>query len=158
MLQGGDHRWGGALGPLEFRVLAQSQDTEGRLTVFLYDLPAGFAGPPWHVHADLDEAFYVLQGGMHVGVGDDRHELAAGDYVWLPREVPHGFAGGDEPARFLGLVTPSGQLESMFEDMLAYASTLASLDELDPERMDEINRRHGVEVLGPPLGVSLGTG
>ncbi|WP_051967611.1 cupin domain-containing protein [Kitasatospora mediocidica] len=44
-----------------FTVLLDSQATEGRLTVGLFDVPKGEA-PPFHVHTREDEVFFLLMG------------------------------------------------------------------------------------------------
>jgi quercetin dioxygenase-like cupin family protein len=47
--------------------------------------------PPIHVHEDEDEIFYLLEGEMTVTSGDQSFELAPNGFVFLPRNVPHGF-------------------------------------------------------------------
>lgn len=44
---------------------------------------------PWHSHADSDEMFLVWRGEMAVEFGDRRVDLAAGDFVVVPRGVEH---------------------------------------------------------------------
>lgn len=150
VLEGGQARWEMEVSGLWLGLLARSQDTGGRLTVFSYRAPAGFPGPPLHVHRDLDEALLVLEGTLTVRLGGEDRQVGAGGFVWMPREVPHAFANtGEEPARFLGLVTPPGGMEGFFA---AVREELAGSEgPPDPERLMELNARHGIEVLGPPL-------
>jgi quercetin dioxygenase-like cupin family protein len=63
-------------------------------------LPGG-ASPPAHVHAGLDDSFYVLEGHMVVRCGDDVFEAGPGSWVQLPAAVPHTFRVLDGPARIL---------------------------------------------------------
>ena len=53
-------------------------------------LPAG-ASSPLHVHDDLDDTWYVLDGEMVVRCGDDVSVIGAGHWVSMPRGVPHTF-------------------------------------------------------------------
>ena len=81
-------------------------------TVCDYTAPAGFPGPPLHVHPGLDETFLVLDGTLTVRVGDAIHELGPGETAVVPGAVAHTFAnGGDDPVRFLVVSSPGG-----FED------------------------------------------
>ncbi|MCW4020268.1 MAG: cupin domain-containing protein [Candidatus Bathyarchaeota archaeon] len=44
-----------------------------------------------HVHEDIEQVYMVLQGGGTVQVGHEKAEVKAGDAVFLPANVPHGF-------------------------------------------------------------------
>lgn len=75
------------------RYVATAEDTGGRLAVIEQRLsPAG--EPPRHVHANEDEAFYVLDGRLAASIGDDTTAGAGpGEFVFLPR------GGSAQPAR-----------------------------------------------------------
>ena len=47
-----------------------------------------------HAHA-WEQANYVLEGGGVVYVGDERHEIGAGDFVYVAPDVRHVFHAGD---------------------------------------------------------------
>jgi len=53
-------------------------------------LPVG-AAPPLHIHHDLDDSWYLLDGQMVVRCGDELTLATAGHWVSLPRGVPHAF-------------------------------------------------------------------
>ena len=64
-------------------------------------LPVGSA-PPLHVHHDLDDTWYILEGEMAVRCGDQETIVGAGHWVSMPRGVPHAFrVVGDREARIL---------------------------------------------------------
>ena len=56
--------------------LAEGEDTGGRLTVYEILFPPD-SGPPLHVHEREDEAFYVIEGGLSVRMGDEDFKAPA---------------------------------------------------------------------------------
>ena len=66
-------------------------------------VPEG-ASPPAHVHAALDDSFYILDGHMVIHCGDDVWQAGPGSWVQFPVGVPHTF-------RVLG--GPAGSCSSM---------------------------------------------
>lgn len=71
----------------------------------------GPAGPPrliapLHVHYQDDEAWYVLEGILHVRSGEEVIEVRAGCGALVPRGIPHTYWNpGPEPARYLLVMT-----------------------------------------------------
>ncbi|HVB92868.1 MAG TPA: cupin domain-containing protein [Acidimicrobiales bacterium] len=63
-------------------------------------LPEG-ASPPLHVHDDLDDSFYVVEGEMVVRCSDDVSLATPGTWVPFPRRLPHTFRVMGGPARVL---------------------------------------------------------
>lgn len=88
-----------------------------RLTVTDHELPAGFGGPPLHVHPGFDEVFFVLGGRLTVRAGDDVHVLDEGASIAVPGDVPHTFAA-EEAVRFIVAMSPGG-FEQYFEALAA---------------------------------------
>jgi quercetin dioxygenase-like cupin family protein len=94
-------------GNVEF--LARTADTP-RFTFGIIDFQAGRTLES-HVHADEDDAFYILQGELTFTVGDEGEEVVAGPgtFVLVPPGVPHGFSNhADTPVRMLNLHAPAG--------------------------------------------------
>ena len=55
---------------------------------------------PRHVHVEMDEVFYTLEGRWEFTVADRTFTAAPGTFVHVPRGVPHGFRNaGIAPAR-----------------------------------------------------------
>jgi mannose-6-phosphate isomerase-like protein (cupin superfamily) len=124
------HDTGGAL-----FVLEQSNEKKG--------------GPPRHLHHDVDELFYSLEGEYIVEIGSERFHLKPGDCVLGPREIPHAwaFAGGSS-GRLLISFAPAGKMEAFFNDREnrgikpgAYTNDAAFM------------HAFGMELIGPPLVV-----
>src|SRR5207248_2885597 len=63
-------------------------------------LPEG-ASPPAHVHAALDDSFYLLDGHMVIRCGEDVWQAGPGSWVQFPAGVPHTFRVLRGPARVL---------------------------------------------------------
>jgi len=103
--------------------LAEGEDTGGRLTVYEILFPPD-SGPPLHVHEREDEAFYVIEGGLSVRMGDEEFEAPTGSFVFQPRGIPHAFRSSSEGARALLLVVPSG-FENFFHALGQPAEAMA---------------------------------
>ncbi|HSK57574.1 MAG TPA: cupin domain-containing protein [Actinomycetospora sp.] len=90
-----------------FTVQASGADTEGRVAVMEQSGPAGLTVPA-HTHEGEDEMFYVLSGELRGFCGDEHWTASAGAFLFLPRDVEHGFeVVGDQPARALTIVGPA---------------------------------------------------
>ena len=85
-------------------VKAGGDETGNALSQIEVDDPRG-GGPPFHVHHNEDETFHVLEGEVTMFVGDERIDLAAGDYCFGPRDIPHAYLVTSE--RVTGLTKAS---------------------------------------------------
>lgn len=124
----------------------------GEPVVATATLPEG-ASPPLHVHADLDDSFYVLEGTIVVRCGEDVGVATGGSWVPFPAGVPHTFRVMDGPARvllvhaddsFLGFVHDVGRPAGETDVPMAGAGP----------SMEELTRRsaeHGITNVGPPM-------
>ena len=90
----------------DVRFLCEGRDTNSAWSLMEVTLPQG-AGPPPHRHA-WDEAYYVIEGSVAFSVGDEAVDAGAGDFVYTPGGVLHGFRGASEqPARLLVFDAPA---------------------------------------------------
>ena len=130
-------------------IKASTESTGGILGLVEFVHPAGFATPP-HVHHAEDEAFYVLEGAMNGFCGDDEWRAEAGDFVWLPRGIPHGYAVDGDALRTLAITVPTG-----FERFVREAGepaaerTLPPPGELDVPKLLAAGEKYGQEFVGP---------
>ena len=123
-----------------------SADTGGNLSMFIQTLPPG-EGTNEHLHLDCDETGYVLEGTIRTSLDGEISEVGPGDSFFVPRKVPHAISnGGTVAARFLFTVTPGG-LENYFREVSNRDAGAA--EEID--RIRAIAKKHGLEVVGPPL-------
>jgi glyoxylate utilization-related uncharacterized protein len=62
---------------------------------------------PLHVHHMDDEAIFVLEGTLHIQLGDEVKATPTGAGVFVPRGTPHTFWNPkQEPVRFLVVMAP----------------------------------------------------
>ena len=128
-----------------------------------HDLAPRELGAPMHTHEREDEISHVTAGRLGVQIGDDVLEAGPGDTVVKPRGIPHAFWNpGDEPVRFLELITPAGfeqyfaELEPLlggggppdFEALFALQARYAL--SMDMESMPRLIAEHGLNA--PPSG------
>jgi mannose-6-phosphate isomerase-like protein (cupin superfamily) len=124
------------------------KDTDGDLC--LYDtIREEKGGPRLHFHYEQDEWFYIIKGEFMVKIGEDMLHLSPGDSAFAPRKIPHAFAKISEgEAQMLVLFQPAGSMEDFFEQMSKTGSGTIK----DQEHMlEDLWKKHGMEVVGPPL-------
>jgi len=99
----------------QIRFLITGDQTGGALFMAEVSVPPGGGNPP-HIHRREEESFYVQQGTLTVEVAGQTLTASPGDFVRLPRGVPHCFRNnGNVEAKFLVMATPAG-LEKFFEE------------------------------------------
>jgi quercetin dioxygenase-like cupin family protein len=130
-------------------VKADSSDTAGLLAVCEGTLAPWESGPPMHLHTRQDEALYVVEGTLLVQIGEDRHELPAGTFAWIPRDTPHTFANaGNTTVRAINVSVPGG-LEGLFAEQGEYFAHLRGAP--DPAELSRMGARYGSRLLGAPI-------
>lgn len=110
--------------------------------------PAG--GPPPHIHAAEQEAFYLLDGTLDILMGDKVVQASTGDFVHIPAGTIHCFRNtGNTIARVLVIFSPGG-LERFFESTLEKV-LIRSAD--PPQNTDVVIARY-LEA-GPRFGITF---
>jgi mannose-6-phosphate isomerase-like protein (cupin superfamily) len=96
---------GHRIGNVEF--LARTADTP-RFTFAIIEIAAGRVLEP-HVHAEEDDAFYILEGELTFDLGEGEVPAPPGTFVLVPPGVGHGFRNdGSVPVRMLNIHAPAG--------------------------------------------------
>ncbi len=112
------------------------------------------SAPPLHVHDNLDDTWYILEGRMVVRCGDADLVVGAGHWVSMPRGVPHTFRViGEHEARIL-LVHDNASFRDLIRNLGSPATehVVPSSPAFPP--MDELVRiagSHDLRPIGPPM-------
>ncbi len=70
---------------------------------------AGSAPGPYHLHNEVENVYYVLEGRVLIRTGDEQREIGPGDVVFFPRGVPHSATNvGQDDARVIEIYAPTG--------------------------------------------------
>lgn len=97
-----------------FNFLAMGNATDNRHALIKISVHRG-AEPPAHTHSREDESYFVLEGSVRYSIGDDELTVNAGEYVYLPKDVPHSFKILSDKAEVLMWISPAG-LDQWFWD------------------------------------------
>ena len=126
-----------------------SDGTDGRPMVAEAVLPEG-ASPALHVHHDLDDSFYLLEGTMVLRCGADVWIGGPGDWVQFPMGVPHTFRVMDGPARVLIVHTSDrfGKLIDVLGRPAEAADAPTTADGPTSEELAAVMEEHGITTLG----------
>jgi quercetin dioxygenase-like cupin family protein len=143
------------------RYIVSADQTGGAFALVEHDLASGALGAPMHTHEREDEISHVTAGRLGVQIGDEVLEAGPGDTVFKPRGIPHAFWNpGEEPVRFLELITPAG-FEAYFAELAPILgaggppdfAALAAIQaryalSMDMESMPRLIAEHGLQA--PP--------
>ena len=101
------------------------------------------AGPPFYLFEERTEAFYVVQGRFRFRCGANDILVAAGQFLQVPRGLPHLYENvAKDWGRLLNIITPGG-LEPFFVELEAASrSSPVSFD-----RILQLGSRHGISIL-----------
>ncbi|GAA4337874.1 quercetin 2,3-dioxygenase [Flaviaesturariibacter amylovorans] len=102
-----------------FHFLANGAQTGGAYSLMYIEVHKGNEPPP-HTHQREDESYYILEGAIRFWIGDRVVDARAGDFVHLPKGVPHRFELQTECVKELMWIAPAG-LETWFWDNSAPA-------------------------------------
>lgn len=93
-------------------------DTHGHLGLFENLIQPGGTTPELHIHRQMEEMFYVLEGKVEIQVGERIVQGQPGAFVLVPRNTPHTFFNrGTKPAKLLIMFCPAGEREKYFEGL-----------------------------------------
>ncbi len=134
-----------------YTVKVGADQTEGRLFQLLGRDCRGGA-PPLHIHHREDETFCVLSGEITFFLDDQRIEATNGDFVFLPKGVPHAFVVKSERTEYLATFSPAGA-ERFFAEVaprVVAGEPAPPPSQPDPEEFARIAASYGIEIVGPP--------
>ena len=127
------------LSAIDTRSLIDADASAGHVTILEITLLARELVAPLHRHTREDEHTFVLAGQIGAQLGQEVISTDPGDLIFKPRDQWHTFwNAGDEPARVLEIICPSG-----FERFFAEFS--GDVERLSPETSRAIGARYGLE-------------
>ena len=136
-LGGGIHTW-----------KAFAEETDNSMIVFEDELERGKV-TPMHLHADVDEAMYVIEGEILLNVEGSERTVGAGGFTFAPRGCAHAFVVTSDRARVLAIQTP-GSGQAFYRDASEPANE-SGTGPVDFDRIREVAAETGATtIIGPP--------
>ena len=86
----------------ETQVLIGADDGAPNFAMRRFTVGEG-GGMPRHTNT-VEHEQYVLQGRAEIGIGEQVHQVAAGDVLYIPAGVPHDYRVVEAPFEFLCMV------------------------------------------------------
>ena len=140
----------GATG-IRIRFLLTRDNTNGLMSVFEFNVPAGLKLPaPAHKNDEYEEVLYGIEGVLTWTVNGTPIPVGPGQALCIPRGAVHRFDNfGSVDVKQLCVISPPVMGPEYFRDA-ARAIGAAAGGPPDPVKMAEIFRRHGMTVAAPP--------
>jgi quercetin dioxygenase-like cupin family protein len=142
-----------------YTIKASAAQSQGSLSQILVRDSRG-AATPMHIHLDADETFYVIEGEMTAVLGDERFVAHTGDYVFLPRGVPHCWVVTSERIEMLITCGPAGTegdagsgIDGFFREVAVPVVEGEAPPEPTMPDNEHFARRmlhYGIQLVGPP--------
>jgi quercetin dioxygenase-like cupin family protein len=127
---------------MEVRLLIDEDQSSGSLVMFEFVVPPQARVPVAHFHRDVDEVIYGLSGTMTTTLDAMKHEVHAGDTVFIPRGYVHTHENlHSETAKALITTTPGLIGRRYFEEM---ALAINVQGKPDIEHVKAIMRLYGI--------------
>jgi quercetin dioxygenase-like cupin family protein len=104
-------------------------------------VPVG-AGIPIHRHFEMDEAFYILEGGGTFMLDEQPHPFEKGGTIYIPKNAWHGFVNPDHELLLLWIVAPPG-LDGFFRETCNPPGVPRK--QLTKDQINEIARKYATE-------------
>lgn len=78
-----------------------------QVDLHLNTINAGTAPGPYHLHRQVENVYYVLEGQGVIRIDGTDHHVSPGQAVFIPPDVPHSAHNeGDSPLRLLEIYAP----------------------------------------------------
>ena len=130
------------IGALQLKFLIDDKASDGKATMFEMTVPEQARVPAPHHHRDVDEIVYGLGGTLTMTVDGVRHEIKAGDSVFVARGAVHQFQNlHPGEARVLSMLTPGLIGTAYFEEV---AEVVNAGGPPNLAKVKDIMLRHGL--------------
>ena len=151
----GDARFGeriklGGVVPNDCKV--SGKDTDGSMCAFECMCSSG----PKHLHHDVDEWIYIIEGEFNFEIGKKRFRAGVGESVFIPREISHAWLStSGYSGKVINVYQPAGKMEDFFREVGKYTGKPAIHEVLTLKELHQVFKNHGMDMVGPPLGVKF---
>lgn len=135
-----------------YTIKATGRESDGSLVQLLIRDSRG-AATPLHIHHETDETLYLIEGEITAVLGDERIEAKAGDYLFLPRGVPHAWVVTSERVEMFVTCGPAGKgLDGFFREVGVPVNGGEPPQPTMPDSAHFAERMlaYGIELVGPP--------
>lgn len=130
------------IGEIELCFLVDDTESAGKAVIFEFTIPSQARVPAPHYHKDVDEVLYGLEGTLTMTVDGQKHELTAGEAVFIPRGSVHHHENLHQGnARTLCVLTPGSIGRRYFEEM---ATEVNVVGKPNLAKLKDIMLRHGL--------------
>ncbi len=130
------------IGQMAIRFLVDGTESNGSVSVFEFDVPAGARVPVAHRHDGYDETVYGVRGTLTWMVEGSTTDIGPGEALLVPRGVVHNFVNnGDVDATALAIVTPGLLGAGYFHDL---AATITPGAPPDLAAIAAVMQKHGL--------------
>ena len=144
----------GFLTAMGVRFMVSGKESGGGFALVEHPMPPHALGAPLHRHNLEDEYSFVLEGQVGALLGNELIYGNVGDLIFKPRGQWHTFwNAGDEPARILEIISPSG-FEQYFREMVALPQDATPADraaiaaryalDVDPQSIPRLIAEYGL--------------
>ncbi|GAB2612093.1 cupin domain-containing protein [Streptomyces capparidis] len=128
------------------RLLADSDASDGAMSVSGGTIPAGAAAAKPHLHRRSWETFYIIDGALEMLLDDEMVTVGAGGLISVPPGVVHAFAATAEgPVEALVFITPGVRRFDYFRVLPKVLS-----GELSPQQLDAMHETYDVHFRESP--------
>ena len=94
------------------------KDTNGHFGLFEFVMEPGTEGASPHLHKQLTEMFYVVDGEVELLLDQRKVIAQPGAFMLVPENTPHGFSNpGQKQATLLIMFCPADSREKYFEGL-----------------------------------------
>jgi quercetin dioxygenase-like cupin family protein len=136
------------------QVLVDGEQTGGRYAQVELTVQPG-TEPPTHTHTREDETFYLLEGSIQFTIGEHVFTAKAGDYVLMPKNIPHSFKVFTPTAKAVMTIAPAGFENYFRHPRLTKPASLLTLPPAPQGPPPAEAIQHMVQILEQEFGVMM---
>lgn len=94
------------------------EETNGHFGLFEFVMPPETSGASPHIHKEMTEIFYVIEGDVELVLDQQSIAASPGTLMRVPPNTPHGFSNpGFVSAKLLIMFCPADSREKYFEGL-----------------------------------------